>query len=176
MKKVLMMLAIMLVTLTANAQRIIEGTFPSLKGQTKINLVIDYSNLVIANMSIRDWLECRQAEQPDYSAVNELEKELKPTVQEKLVEQINKKLQKRNAYIVTNNSAEYTLNVAPHDVAKKGNNKNECSILDKEGKVLVKFVVSGKGGTFGSMSNLWGDGYKDSGKKLGGILADCFKK
>ena len=50
-----------------------------------------------------------------------------------------------------------------------------CCILDEKGTVLVKFSVSGSGGTFGSMNNLWGDGYSDSGKSIANFVEKCFK-
>lgn len=176
MKKIVIMIAVLFTTMAANAQKVLEGAFPSLKGQTKINLVIDYSEIKIAGKSESDWLGYRQTEQPDYNAKDELEKDLKPTVQENLVEQTNEKLKKFNAFLVTDNSGEYTLKVTPKDVAKKGNNIDVCSILDKDGKVLVKFQIKGSGGTFGTMNNLWGDGFKDSGKQLGNAMVKCFKK
>ena len=69
----------------------------------------------------------------------------------------------------------YTLVVRPLAVSKKGCNNNECSILDESGNVLVKFSASGSGGVFGSMANLWGDGYADSGKEIASFVAKCFK-
>lgn len=175
MKKMVLALASLFMVLTASAQKNVEGSFPSLKGVKKINLVVDYSEMQIDNKTVADWLEYRQAEQPKYDANKELDSELKPTVVEKLTDEINSKLKKSGAYVVTNNSADYTLRVKPISVAKKGNNTNECAILDKEGNVLVKFEIKGSGGTFGSMANLWGDGYEDTGKKLGGVVAKCMK-
>lgn len=139
-----------------------------------MNIKIDYSETKIENLSIDDWLEYRQTEQPDYNAVSELETELKPTLQSEIVEALNKKLQKKGVMLTTKGTAKYTLVIAPVSVSKKGKNRNNCSILDENGKVLVKFVVSARGGTFGSMDNLWGDGYKNSGKTIASFVARCF--
>ena len=146
MRKVLFLLALMFVALSAGAQKVMEGTAPSLKGETKINVKIDFSETKIENKSIAEWLEYRQAEQPDYSA-----------------------------YVTLNGSAKYTLMVYPVSISKKGKNTNMCSLLDENGTALVKFSVSGSGGTFGSMANLWGDGYGDSGKKIASFVEKCFK-
>lgn len=175
MRKVLFLLASMFVALSAGAQKVMEGTAPSLKGETKINVKIDFSETKIENKSIAEWLEYRQAEQPDYSAKDELEKELKPALTEKIIKALNKKLEKKGAYVTLNGSAKYTLMVYPVSISKKGKNTNTCSLLDENGTALVKFSVSGSGGTFGSMANLWGDGYGDSGKKIASFVEKCFK-
>lgn len=175
MRKILFLFASLFIALSAEAQKIMEGTAPSLKGETKINLKIDFSETKIENRPIAEWLEYRQAQQPDYNAEDELEKELKPTLKEKIVKAMNKKLDKQGAYVTLNGSANYTLIVYPVSISKKGKNMNTCCILDKKGTVLVKFSVSGSGGTFGSMSNLWGDGYSDSGKSIASFVEKCFK-
>lgn len=177
MKKFMLIAAAMVMTLAANAQKVIyEGKAPSLKGERKINIKVDFSEMKIDKKDVADWLEARQAEQPEYNAKDELEKELKPAVNEKLVEGVNDKLKKVNAYLTTNANANYTVVVKPQQVAKKGNNVNKCLILDKSGNTVIAFELTGKGGTFGSMSNLWGDGYGDAGKELGKILLNYYKK
>ena len=175
MKKTILLFAAMFFAVAMNAQQVIEGEFPSLVGEKKINLKIDYSQIRIDNKSVDEWLEFRQAEQPEYNAKSELETELKPTVYEEISGAINDKLKKHNAYVVAD-GANYTVLVQPKDVARKGNNTNICSILDKDGNILVKFTVKGSGGHWGSMSNLWGDGYENSGKSIAKALANCFKK
>ncbi len=175
MKRVLFVLAAMLLTLSAGAQKIVEGSVPSLKGETKINFKVDYSETKIENMSIEDWLDYRQTEQPDYNAADELEKELKPTLQSEIVGALNKKLQKKGVTLTTKGTAKYTLVVSPISITKKGKNRNLCSLVDANGKTLVKFEVSGRGGTFGSMDNLWGDGYENSGKTIASFVAQCFR-
>lgn len=174
MRKVLFLLASMFIALSAEAQKIMEGSAPSLKGETKINLKIDFSETKIENKSFAEWLEYRQAEQPRYNAEDELEKELKPTLTDNIIKALNKKLEKKGAYVTLNGSAKYTLMVYPLSISKKGKNTNTCCLLNEAGTVLVKFSVSGSGGTFGSMSNLWGDGYRDSGKKIATFVGKCF--
>ena len=67
------------------------------------------------------------------------------------------------------------LSVKPISVSKKGDNTNECYILDEDDNALVKFQISGSGGHWGSMSNLWGDGYEDAAKSLASFILKCFK-
>lgn len=176
MKKLILAVLSLSMTLGINAQKVVSGSTPSLKGEKKINLVINYSQTTIDKKDIADWLEYRQAQQPDYDAKNEWENELKPALTEAFTNNVNKKIEKQGAYLVVSPDANYTLTVYPQNVEKKGNNTNICTITDKSGKEIIRFEVKGSGGTFGSMSNLWGDGYEDTGKKVGSFLAKFFKK
>ncbi len=175
MKKALFLLAAMLITLSAEARAKLVYGSASLNGETKINLRFDYSNTKIDNRQIAEWLEYRQAEQPGYDAVNELEKGIKPTLQGMVAKAINSKLKKKGAFVTTNGSANYTVLVCPITISKKGSNTNTCYILNKDGDVLMEFTVKGRGGRWGSMSNLVGDGYADSGKDIASLVAKCFK-
>ncbi len=175
MKKALFLLAAVLITLSAGASsKVLSGTAPSLQGVTKINLKFDYSNLLIEKKAIADWLEYRQATQPNYDAEEELEKQIKPNLQEKIIDALNSKLEKQKAFVTTNGSADYTIVVRPLTINKNGTNTNTCCILDKDGNVLVEFSAMGKGGKWGSLSNLVGDGYKNSGKEIASFVAKCF--
>lgn len=176
MKNLFLIATMLMISLSTLAQKIVSGQMPSLKGEIKINLVIDYSQMTIDSKSVDNWLEYRQAAQPDYNAEDELEKGLKPALKEAFVSQINKKLEKRGAYLAETKDANYTLILIPHNVRKKGDNINTCVITDKTDRELVSIEVKGDGGNFGSMSNLWGDGYSDTGEKMGSFLAKYFKK
>ena len=105
MRKILLFLIVIMVTLTVGAQKILEGTKPSLKGVNKISLKIDFSETKIDNKTVADWLEYRQASQPKYNAKNELENELKPVVQEKVIKSLNDKLSKKGAFVTLNSNA-----------------------------------------------------------------------
>lgn len=175
MRKILFFLVAIMVTLTIGAQKVLEGSKPSLKGVNKISLKIDFSETKIDNKSIADWLEYRQASQPKYDAKKELENELKPVVQEKVIKSLNNKLSKKGAFVTLNSNAKYTLLVKPVSVSMKGDNTNDCYIVDEFGNILVKFHISGSGGHWGTMSNLWGDGYEDSAKSIASFVVKCFK-
>lgn len=175
MKKALFLLTAVLISLSANAVEIIDGSIPSLLGETKINLKLDYSGVMIDNKTVDEWLEYRQADQPIYDAKEELEKGIKVAVQEKIVKAINNKLREKRVYVTTNGSARYTILVCPLSISQKGKNSNFCFIQDEKGNVLVSFTVNGKGGKWGSMVNLVGDGYGESGNDIASLVAECFK-
>lgn len=175
MKKILIFLVMLVSAIGADAQVVTKGDMPSLVGERKIKVVFDYSQMTINSLSIADWLEYRQTSQPQYNAENELENELKPSLVEEFVTAVNKKLARFSAFLVTSHDANYTLTVRPQNVRKNGDNVTECTITDRDGNHVVTFTVNGSGGTFGTMANLWGDGYKSVGKKVGNLLVPCFK-
>lgn len=177
MRKIFLFIAMSLISLSINAQsETLLDSIPSLKGEKKINVQIDYTEMTINGLSQNDWIEFRNTAQPKYNATDELEKELKPQIKSSVVSEVNKKLMKEGAFAISNNTSNYTLVIKPISVDMKGNNSNECCIKDKEGNTLVTFTVKGKGGLFGSMSNLWSDGYKRTGKKIAEVLQKCFLK
>ena len=51
-----------------------------LKGQHRIHWTMDWTQLTIEGMKPKEWLEFRQAEQPEYDAKYELESQLKPRI------------------------------------------------------------------------------------------------
>lgn len=175
MKRLLFIIMLLVALVGAQAQIVTKGDMPSLVGERKIGVVFDYSQMTINSLSVADWLDYRQTEQPAYNAEKELQNELKPSLQEAFVTAVNKKLARFSVFLVNGKNANYTLTVYPLNVRKNGNNMTECVMTDKAGNHVVTFTVEGNGGTFGTMANLWGDGYKSVGKKVGNLLVPCFK-
>lgn len=123
--------------------------------------------MTIAGFSPKDWVNVRQTEQPEYNAQYELENQLKTRIND-FIASANKQLTNVSLFLTSEKGRKYTLYIQPKNIERKGNNNIKCSIKETAtGKVMAEFVVSGKGGTFGSMSNLWGDGMKSAGKKFG---------
>jgi hypothetical protein len=177
-RRILLLIGLFFIVLSTHSQTIMEGEFPWLKGQTRVQLIIDWSQLSIANMSVDEWIRCRQDEQPEWNAQNEWESELKPQIGSNIIEQVNRKWEKHNALLTSkpNKAAIYALVVIPQNISRKGDNRNDCLLKEiATDKILVKFTVNSRGGVFGSMSNLWGDGYKNTGKKIATLLARQFR-
>ena len=144
-----------------------KTSFAFLKGEHAISYVVDWKGLTIAGFSPKDWVNVRQTEQPEYNAQYELENQLKTRIND-FIASANKQLTNVSLFLTSEKGRKYTLYIQPKNIERKGNNYIECSIKETAtGKVMAEFVVSGKGGTFGSMSNLWGDGMKSAGKKFG---------
>jgi hypothetical protein len=175
MKK-LLLLIVGLLPMALLAQENVSGRFPSLESGKAMNMQIDMSQMTISSQPIATWLKVRQAEQPQWDAQYEVEHELKPQVSAGLVSEANARLEKKGFVLLADSTTQYTLKVVVINVERKGNNVNSCQIIDNaSGRTLVSFTLEGKGGVFGSMSNLWGDGFRDAGKKLGKLLARYVK-
>ena len=149
---------------------IAKGSFDTIKDVRKFNVEVDWSYLHVAGYLPADWIVFRNNQQPEYDAEKELNEELMPQWQY-ISEVANDKLNKKRVYFFPNSTdEEYTIIVTPHQIDKRGNMEGFCSIVNRQNELIVKFVLTGKGGRFGTMSNLWGDGFKSAGKNLANIL------
>ena len=174
----LLMSVLMLGTIAMNASDniVVEGSFANVKGISKFNIEIDWTYLHVNGLNPEEWIRYRNAEQPAYDAEREYERELKPRWAN-MVMSANEKLNKKQIFLLPNAiEQEYTIIVSPHDIDKKGNLEAFCAIVNRNGKVLVKFALTGRGGIFGTMGNLWGDGFKSAGKNLAKVLDKNLKK
>lgn len=166
MRKAVLLLFLCLIT-TASTWGADKATFAFLKGEQAVSYVVDWSNLKIAGFTPKNWLEIRQTEQPEYNAKYEYENQLKTRIND-FISNANDQLEKVGLFLSSEKGRKYTVFIRPQNIERKGNNSIECSFVETTtGKVMAEFVVNGKGGTFGSMSNLWGDGMKSAGKKFG---------
>ncbi|MCI6618995.1 MAG: hypothetical protein MSD82_09085 [Prevotella sp.] len=177
MKKILLLAALLMGALSIQAEEKIEGSLAELKGETKIKVVEDWAGTAIAGKSLEDWLLFRQAEQPKYDAKQEWEDELKPRLLDDLPHTANEKLTKCNLFLVRDVDTRFVMTIHPVSVEKKGNCVLTCTICEaKTGRSIATIHLEGDGGKFGSMSNLWGDGFKSAGKRLGTLMTKALKK
>lgn len=176
MKKYLMAFAALLVTLTAGAQQI-NGSLDPLKGQSRLNIVEDWSRLRICDMDRAAWIKYRNTEQPSYDAEQEFNTELQPRLRRDMLPEVNGKLNKKHLYLTQEPELKYTLVIVPLTIDKKGNQQVECILRETAtGKEIANIKINGKGGTFGTMASLWGDGFRSSGEKLGKLLLKAMIK
>ncbi len=162
MKRIIISLIVAVLAIAAGAQ---DLSF--LKGQSVILYEFDWSRLRINNLDLENWLAYRQAEQPQYDAEREYETELKPSAM-KLIDEANAVLVKQQMMLLAKGNAQYTVRIIPISFSKNGNNTISFEFVDNStGEVVSSMLLSGSGGIFGTMGNLWGDGMKRTGKKLG---------
>ncbi|MCI6550861.1 MAG: hypothetical protein MR450_08400 [Prevotella sp.] len=177
LKKILLLAALLTGAWNIQAEEKIEGSLAELKGKTKIKVVEDWTGTAIAGKSLEDWLLFRQTEQPNYDAKHEWEEELKPRLLEDLPRTANEKMTKTNLFLVRDVDTRFVMTIHPVSVEKKGNCIITCTIREaKTGHQLAQIVIEGNGGKFGSMSNLWGDGFRSAGKELGALMVMALKK
>lgn len=170
---IIAILFLFVVALSANAKDNyqIEGSFDKLVGVSKFSVVVNWESLRINDLSVEEWIRFRNADQPNYDAEEELEQELKPRWRD-LVSSANDKLNKKQIYLFPNdNDMDYRITIIPISCDRRGNQELLVTICKtKDGSELVRFRIKGSGGIFGTMSNLWGDGFRSSGKELSKIL------
>jgi len=148
----------------------VVGSFDDLKSVRKLHFQEDWTQVEINGMTVDEWLDYRQATQPEWDADHEWEYELKPRAKETLMT-ANEAFERTGILLTTSATASHTLVFRPLSVDRKGNQVDECVVRDNQtGRDVVTFYVVGKGGTFGSMSNLWGDGFRSAGKRLARML------
>jgi hypothetical protein len=175
MKKLLMVMQLLLLCCTMAFASPTTG-LSVLKGQHRILWKVDWSQLKIEGMNRTDWLKYRQAEQPEYDATYELEYQLKPRIVD-MVTGANSKLTGKQMVLCTDSDCTYTLVLQPVSLSKKGNCTVKCYVKQtKSGRTVYEFFVLGRGGVFGSMSNLWGDGFQNAGKRLGKMIISGVKE
>ena len=178
MKKLIVLSLLMLVATTSFAQGlfeqdvvVVEGSFAPLMGVSKIQVEEDWEETTIEGMSQAAWLEFRKIEQPEFNPQYELENELKPQLSIMLLPAANDKLRTIGRFLTNASESDILMTIHPVNITKKGNCYLNITIRDKmNGQQIVKFSIEGKGGIFGSMANLWSDGFKSAGKRLGKLL------
>src|SRR5574344_86812 len=172
MKKLFLFLSMILLCQMVKAQNIVSGNIASIKDVSKVKVVVDWSQVKINNLSVADWLEYRQTESPEYNAKDELENELKTQVMENVIPYCNKRIEKLNFFLLNgDNDTDVTLKIIPLTCDKKGNNISDFEFVKTNGGTsLVKIRVKSSGGVFGTMANLWGDGFKKAGENFGKYL------
>ncbi len=169
---IVMMSIVMLSMLAMNScnKLIIKGSFAEVQRVNKFNIEMDWSKIHINGLTPYEWIRFRNAEQPIFDAEEEYQTELKPRWID-MVDACNDELNEKQVYLFPNDSRQYyKLIVTPLQIDRNGNIKALCTIKDYNSRVLVIFALTGEGGRVGSMSNLWGDGFKSAGKNLAKIL------
>ena len=95
-------------------------------------------------------------------------KNIKRELRGKLINEANNILRKSDIYLGNFSKAKYTLILSVAVLDKQGFMSAEASFVDSTTKEqLYSFPVSSKGGNFGSLVNLMGDGHEHLGKELG---------
>jgi len=182
MKKITILSILLFFVLSLNAAdkidvKSIEGSFDALTGVKEFTFVEDWSRTYIEDLPLMDWARDR-ADKNDRFDVSKMDTELKPEIRV-MRTTANDKLKGSGIRLLPSASdiptKDYLLVVAPLSIEEDGDQIDECVIKNSAGQQIVKFYIEASGGTFGSMSNLWGDGFKDAGKKLAKILKKNLK-
>ena len=179
MKKLLLFLFVCLSSQLVYSQGI---DFYSLK--TNGTLALPESEKFLAvNFDFSKALIDEKLNEAEWAALNGEDKweEAKQEALDRIVKLMNDKMSKSRITFVqerltkTENSifkTNYTLYIIPYTYSKKGNNKSLFVIKNnKTGEELGSVAAIGYGGSFGSLGNLLGDGYENSGPTVAKKIA-----
>ncbi|MDR1120966.1 MAG: hypothetical protein LBM08_08615 [Dysgonamonadaceae bacterium] len=150
-----------------SAQKLREGNLDFLKGETKLNIVFDYSNLKIEGRSEEYYIEkngIKWKENWD-NAKNEFF--------EKFVRNVNLKLIEKEKQLRCGNflDSKYQATVRVLELDNDKDMDAEIIIAQMDNnQILARLTLTGKAGSFGTMTNLVGDAMKDAGEKIGKLL------
>ncbi len=160
MKKLGAIVLMGMVTMGCYAQKLAEGSLDALKGESRMNVELNYSNAVLKGMSFKDYVA--QEENWD-KGVKE--------IQAKFVEEFNS-ASKGKITVGSFDNTKYTLRIDAIKVEKRGTTTADAVIVDAEGKTVAKLTkIEGEGGKWGTHLNLMGDGATN----MGAILGKFFK-
>lgn len=177
MKKIMLLVVSMIVIgATASAQKLTEGSLEPIFGQAVINCVFDYSQLEAAGMPLQEFIEWKTADDKNgEDFAPKFDRGIK-SAHMNFMEKANDKL--KDVRFAKKDNAEYTLTVKMLTIDKPGR-ENTCEyVFTKTGSTepVAIITMDGKGGRFGSFTNLMNDAFKDGGEQFGEFLNKQFKQ
>lgn len=173
MKLLKLLIPILLFAFPKNgfSQGLISGSLKPLKDIHVANVIVDWSKVLIDDKTEKEWLEYRQEESPKYNAEDELEKELKQQVIMRFIPASNDVTKKRGFKLVRNKKTTISLKVIPLKMKKNGANVCQFEFFYTDSnESFATIEIKSDSGLFGSMPNLWGDGFHNAGVNFGGFM------
>ena len=166
----LFVLALLGLSLSGNAQKVLNGSFELPADEKYLALDWDCSQTLFEKKyTEREWIAVKG---DDWDKA-------KKEVIEMIVGDMNKNMGKTRIIAVLPGSelhGSYTLYICPQKLDSKGNNKSTYILKDAKGNELGKAEFTGDGGRWGTFANLIGDGYENAGKKLASLIKKYNKK
>lgn len=163
MKK-LFVLILVCFSLSANAQKVLSGSFELPANEKYLALDWDCSQTLFdKKYNEKEWHAIKGDDWPN----------AKKQVIEGIVRDMNEHMIKTRIIAVLPGSelhGAYTLYICPQKLDHKGNNKSTYILRDDNGTELGKAEFNGDGGHWGTFANLMGDGYENAGKKLASLI------
>jgi hypothetical protein len=162
--KQLFVLIFLSLSLSANAQKVLSGSFELPANEKYVAIDWDCSQTLFdKKYTEKEWHAIKG---------NDWD-EAKKQVVEMIVKDMNEHMRKTRIIAVLPGSelhGAYTLYICPQKLDHKGNNKSTYILRDGQGKEIGKAEFNGDGGHWGTFANLVGDGYEKAGKKLASLI------
>lgn len=174
MKKFCFLFVVLLVSVRMSGQNLInyEGKFTLPESEKYVKLDFDFSETVFEKKyNEKDW---------NLVVGKEEWEEAKQEALERIVKMMNEKMTGSRIIFVTDEMIEsgnynivsnYTLFILPVKLNKKGKNYSNFVLkCNATGEVLGTAETAGGGAHFGSLGNMLGDGYENSGPAVAKII------
>lgn len=148
------------------SQTLVSGSFSLPKSEKFITLEWDFSEALIE----------QKYNESEWEALNGKKEwsEAKTETLDLIKREMNSNMVKSRLTVVTKESGlnySYSLYICPQKLFKNGNNLTLYVLKDNgSGMEVGRCIIKGKGGKFGSLSNLMGDGYEEAARKMGKYL------
>lgn len=165
MKNLIFTLLTLCLCITSYAQQVKEGSFSILKTEERINFEIDYSQATIYNLDYEDFILGEDDWTDDY---HELVSKCMMEANDKLsgIIMFSNKI-KTNYKLIFN-----VIRVSGNGTTN-GNTYGNLILMDDTNQIIAEAgSFYGKGGIFGSKTNLMGDAIEVIGEKIGIFLKE----
>ena len=155
---------------TINAQDLINGSLGFLKNERNLALTFDFSETEIEGMTTKEFLSAK------YNDTERGKKWLalaQKEISAKFVCSFNETFIKKGISLQyrKSESANYQAVIKAKSFSNKGNMTAVILFTKVDSQdVLAKINLSAKGGQFGTLANLMGDGFRNAGKKLAKLI------
>ncbi len=171
MKKFIFLVLSFLAVNTMNAQKLISGDFSVLKSEKFLKVAWDYSETIIEKQySESEWEKIRDPGEWENA---------KEEAMDVVLENMNDALEKTTLRVVgldRDFEVKYVLYIKPIELDKKGNNRSDFILIEKEtDKEVARLNIKGDGGHWGTLSNLLGDGFEESARSVGKYIRKVLK-
>lgn len=175
-KLMLMVVSLFICGASVSAQKLTEGSLGPIYGQEVINCVFDFMQTEAAGMPLDEFFEWKTAEDKKGEEFGPKFEKAQTSCQMNFMEKANEKL--KDVRLAKKPGAEYTLTVKMLQIDKPGR-ENVCDYIftnTATGEQIAVIRMEGKGGRFGSFTNLMNDAFKDGGEQFGEFLNKQFKQ
>ncbi len=171
MKKNIFVLCLLLISTIVFAKKGKKETFAFLKNEKQLNVIIDYSDVIIDELSEVEFLEMQAIKGGDEWSTK-WENEIKDDLYKKFTGYMN--LNFIGEYEIRAGNfpnANFQALVKLETISERGTTKASVVFtkVNSEEEITTVYIY-GAGGTYGSRENLMGDGFQRAGDQLGGII------
>ena len=181
MKKLLLSIFLILGLFSiSNAQEILEGSFEFTKDLKSLNIVIDYTDVIIDGKNEESFLLLKTYEEDEGEEWrNYWNNKVKKLFMYKFCSAILEDTYLQSTGILIGNypDAPYTATFVLKKVDSDGELYGKVVFTDNVSKKMVAIIrLNGDGGHWGSIENLMGDAFEKAGKRFGRFLSNKIYK